>query len=82
MSDDIRLEKDDVTVEEAPDYECDECTSSDKANFVVLIDFRSIGTTQTFGRYCKDCAENIAGRIRDGLPTAAPQEREGESKTR
>ena len=65
----IRLEKDDVTVEELYDECCDDCTVSPTTHRVV-IDFRSAGQTQEFGRYCRACAETVATRIRDGLPAA------------
>ena len=68
----IRLEKDDVTVEEITE-ECAECTGTlDGAGFVVAIDFRTAGTLERLGPYCKACANNLASRIRDGLPAAEP----------
>jgi hypothetical protein len=66
MSDDIRLEKDDVIVREI-DEDCDECPVSPPTH-VVMINFRSAGRALPFGRYCQKCAESVAERIRDGLP--------------
>lgn len=67
MDPEMQLVKSDVTVEDAPADECDECTGS-PANFLVMVDFRSAGMMHTIGRYCRACAENEAERIRDGLP--------------
>jgi len=64
----IRVEKSDVTVEEVTE-DCAECTETlSGAGYLVAIDFRSAGTVDRLGRYCKACAENLAARIRDGLP--------------
>lgn len=71
--DEIRLDKGDVTVEEVLD-ECDECTNTITGPvFTVAIDFRSAGVTERPGRYCRDCAEQCAERIRDGLPPELPR---------
>ena len=68
----IRLEKDDVTVEEITE-DCAECTGTLlDAGYIVAIDFRSAGTIDRLGPYCKACANNLAARIRDGLPAAEP----------
>lgn len=68
MSDDIRLEQDDVTVVEIHD-ECDDCTVGPTTHAVV-IDFRTAGMQHAIGRYCHSCAETVAARIREGLPPA------------
>ena len=68
MADEIRLEKDDVTVEPIFD-ECGQCTNTlGGDSFTVAIDFRAAGMTERLGRYCETCAEEIARRIRAGLP--------------
>lgn len=77
MNDDIRLDKNDVTVEEVIE-ECSECAGTiTGSSFVVMIDFRSAGTTAPFNdaRYCRRCAQMLAERIRDGLPAAKSQAR-------
>lgn len=63
----IQLVKSDVTVEEAIE-ECGECTITITDVFTVAVDFRSAGMTERLGRYCEACAEEIAARIRGGLP--------------
>jgi ribosomal protein L37AE/L43A len=66
----IELTKSDVTVEEITD-ECGECTVTiDGPAYSVMLDIRSAGMTTAIedARFCKDCAEKIARRIRDGLP--------------
>lgn len=74
MDNDIRLEQDDVTVEEIIE-ECGECTGTLMgAGYMVMVDFRSAGMAQRFGPYCLDCAEKLAQRIRDGLPPAESDE--------
>lgn len=75
MGDEIRLEKDDVTVEEVIE-ECAECTDTlTSAAAWVAVDFRSAGMVQRLGPYCPACAETLAERIRDGLPNSAPASR-------
>lgn len=64
---DFRLNQDDVTVQEIPDDECDECTVGPTTH-AVTIDFRSAGMVHTVGFYCHRCADEIAARIRAGLP--------------
>ena len=74
MAGDIRLEKDDVTVEPIFD-ECGQCTNTLVGDsFTVAIDFRAAGMTERLGRYCEKCAEEIASRIRAGLPTPSSAE--------
>jgi hypothetical protein len=69
MSDAIRLLKSDVSVQEAPDEECAKCTVG-PANFLVMIDYRTLGTVAPFdgSRFCEPCAEKIAQRIQAALP--------------
>lgn len=68
----IRLEKGDVTVQELPEEDCEECAGIEQTHAVV-IDFRSAGLEHVVGRYCRGCAERVAARIRDGLPSASPR---------
>lgn len=73
--DEIRLEKDDVTVEEIIE-ECGECTDIIVGSaFAVMIDFRSAGAIGPLsgGPYCHRCAQMLAERIRDGLPAPPPE---------
>lgn len=64
----MRLTKEDVNVEEGFE-DCGSCTGTlPGAGHWVVIDFRAAGMTERFGPFCEDCAENIASRIRDGLP--------------
>lgn len=73
MDPEIQLDKSDVTVEQIAD-ECDECTNVIiTESYTVAVDFRSAGMTQRLGRYCERCAEEIAARIRDGLPRSASE---------
>lgn len=70
------LAKDDVTVEAITD-ECDECTGTIVGgSYTVAVDFHSAGMTERLGRYCEECAEEIARRIRDGLPASASEPEE------
>lgn len=70
--DDITLDRDDVSVEETF-QECADCTGTITGDaHVVVIDFRSAGMTERLGPYCRGCANVIAQRIRDGLPTRRP----------
>lgn len=68
------LDKDDVTVEEVIE-DCGECTGTltDAGHWVVVF-FRSAGFSQHIGPYCRECAEEIARRIRDGLPSASAED--------
>jgi len=67
MDDDVKFTREDVIVQDAPDECCDECTVSPAPKLVVL-DLRSAGMETAVGRYCAPCAEEVARRIRDGLP--------------
>jgi len=67
VNDEIRLDGDDVLIEEIEPDECDECAGG-PATHAVYIDFRSAGMCSPVGRFCKTCAEEVASRIRDGLP--------------
>ena len=66
MGDTIRLDASDVTVVEIEPDVCDEC-ADELATHYVLVDFRSLGQERDIGRYCRNCAENVATRIREGL---------------
>lgn len=73
MTDEIRLEQDDVMIEEVIEG-CSECTTTiTGSSFVVMIDFRSAGMTTPLSdaRYCHRCAQMIAERIRASLPAKA-----------
>lgn len=69
MSEKIRLDRDDVTVEENV-RECEVCTGTIVGpDYRVMADFRSAGFASAVVEVaCKECALDAVLRIRDGLP--------------
>jgi methionyl-tRNA synthetase len=63
----IKLDRDDVYVEELSPVLCDDCEVA-KATHQVFVEFRSAGMGQYFGKYCEKCAKEVASRIKSGLP--------------
>lgn len=65
-NDEIAMDATDVRVEpiEAELCECEEGF----VNSEIWLDLRTAGMSVVIGRYCKQCADEIAMRIRRGLP--------------
>ena len=70
MSDDIILDAGDVTVKPIEPELC-ECEEA-PVDSVVWVDLRSAGMSVAIGSYCSSCAEEIAIRVRRGLPVIPP----------
>lgn len=69
----VQLDAGDVSIQDAPDEECDGCTAS-PAHKIVVLDLRNNGETHCLGRYCAECAEEFAARLRASLPPEQPEE--------
>lgn len=73
MSDLYAMDQDDVGVEDLEPTECEQC--AEPATKTVCLDIRAIGEKAVLGVYCEEHAQEMADRLRRGLPP--PREEQG-----